>query len=162
MTTLHIDDKELFVCTVYLPMTSPLKEGIRGRAMETKRYAKMAAALETCRRLHLIGEFDSNLLPMKRVLSVIDGYDDVAFDDDLPPGTAKPGSKKRRRTYQKKVCKLFSKARVLVPGRYRLHVLTSELVSVASELQNWRQEKVFDPQDCPLWFGLLLHDDMPS
>ncbi|XP_077537077.1 endoribonuclease Dicer-S-like isoform X2 [Haemaphysalis longicornis] len=161
MSSLLVEGKEMFVCTVYLPMASPLKEPIQGIAMETKKQAKMAAALETCKRLHEIGEFDSSLLPIKAVRRVLEDSDEEDADD-APPGTAKAGTKKRRRVYPKQVCRLFAKARPMTAGRYRLHVLTTTLVRLASDLQNWRQEKLPDPQDYPLWFALLLREDMPS
>ncbi|XP_065304348.2 endoribonuclease Dicer-like [Dermacentor albipictus] len=160
LSTIVVDGKELYICTVYLPMTSPLKEAIQGRPMETKKYAKMAAALETCKRLHQMNEFDSCLLPVKRVLQLMDDSDNEEADD-APPGAPKPGTKKCRRVYQKRVCKLFAEARVLETGHYRLHILTTQLVRLASDIQNWRKEKLVDPEDCPLWFGLLLREDMP-
>lgn len=150
-------DREYFVCTVYLPMTSPLKEPIQGQPMETKRYAKMAAALETCKRLHQIGELDDNMLPVKRTLNFLEESEDEAEE----PGVPKPGTKKRRRVYRKKVCRLFREAWVAKPGLYRLHVLTTQLVRLASDVQNWRKERLADPEDSPLWFGILLQEDMP-
>ncbi|KAH7941289.1 hypothetical protein HPB49_011722 [Dermacentor silvarum] len=160
MSTISVDGKDMYICTVYLPMTSPLKEAIQGRPMETKKYAKMAAALETCKRLHQINEFDNCLLPVKRILKLMEDSDNEEADD-APPGAPKPGTKKRRRVYQKRVCKLFTEARVLEAGHYRLHILTTQLVRLASDLQNWRKEKLVDPEDCPLWFALLLREDMP-
>ncbi|KAL1418945.1 hypothetical protein MTO96_005486 [Rhipicephalus appendiculatus] len=160
LSTVTVEDKEMYVCTIYLPMTSPLKEAIRGRPMETKKYAKMAAALETCKRLHQINEFDNCLLPVKRMLKLLDDSDNEETEE-VPPGAPKPGTKKRRRVYQKRVCRLFAEARVLEAGHYRLHILTTRLVNMASELQNWRNETLVDPEDCPTWFALLLREDMP-
>lgn len=160
LSTVTVEDKEMYICTIYLPMTSPLKEAIRGRPMETKKYAKMAAALETCKRLHQINEFDNCLLPVKRVLKLLEDSDNEETEE-VPPGAPKPGTKKRRRVYQKRVCRLFAEARVLEAGHYRLHILTTRLVNMASELQNWRNETLVDPEDCPTWFALLLREDMP-
>ncbi|KAL3188582.1 hypothetical protein MRX96_022587 [Rhipicephalus microplus] len=160
MSTVTVEDKEMYVCTIYLPMTSPLKEAIRGRPMETKKYAKMAAALETCKRLHEINEFDSCLLPVRRTLEQLEDTNNEETEE-VPQGAPKPGTKKCRREYQKRVCRLFAEARVLEAGHYRLHILTTRLVNMASELQNWRNEKLVDPEDCPLWFALVLREDMP-
>nr|XP_037274583.1 endoribonuclease Dicer-like [Rhipicephalus microplus] len=160
MSTVTVEDKEMYVCTIYLPMTSPLKEAIRGRPMETKKYAKMAAALETCKRLHEINEFDSCLLPVRRTLKQLEDTNNEETEE-VPQGAPKPGTKKCRREYQKRVCRLFAEARVLEAGHYRLHILTTRLVNMASELQNWRNEKLVDPEDCPLWFALVLREDMP-
>lgn len=157
-----VEGKEMFVCTVYLPMASPLKAPIQGIAMDTKKQAKMAAALETCKRLHEIGEFDSSLLPIKAVRRVLEDSDGEEEADDAPPGTAKAGTKKRRRLYPKQVCQLFSEARPTAAGEYHLHVITTKLVRLASEAQNWRREKLPDPEEYPLWFALVLRKDMPS
>ncbi|EEC02009.1 dicer-1, putative [Ixodes scapularis] len=151
------EDKEYYVCTVYLPMTSPLKEPIQGQPMETKRYAKMAAALETCKRLHQMGELDDNLLPVKRTLALLEEPEEEAEQ----PGVPKPGTKKRRRVYSKRVCRLFREAPLAGPSTFRLHVLTTRLERLASDLQNWRKERLVDPEDSPLWFGMLLREDMP-
>lgn len=151
------EDKEYYVCTVYLPMTSPLKEPIQGQPMETKRYAKMAAALETCKRLHQMGELDDNLLPVKRTLALLEEPEEEAEQ----PGVPKPGTKKRRRVYPKRVCRLFREVPLAGPGTFRLHVLRTRLERLASELQNWRKERLVDPEDSPLWFGMLLREDMP-
>lgn len=161
MSSRLVEGKDVFVCTIYLPMASPLKEPIQGQAMETKKQAKMAAALETCKRLHEIGEFDSSLLPIKAVRRILEESDEEAAED-APPGTAKPGTKKRRRVYPKRVCRLFSEARPTTPGRYHLHVIRTKLVREASELQNWRGEELPNPEKCPTWFALVLREDMPS
>lgn len=60
------------------------------------------------------------------------------------------------------VCKLFQSARLSEAGTYRLHVLNTKLVRLASDIQNWRQERLTDPEDSPLWFGILLREDMPN
>ncbi|XP_064484373.1 endoribonuclease Dicer-like isoform X2 [Ornithodoros turicata] len=149
-----------FVCTVYLPMTSPLKEPIRGDIMETKKAAKMAAALKACKRLHEIGELDDNMLPVKRVVDI--GSTEDEEEGTAPAGTPKAGTKKRRRYYRKRVCQLFQNARLDSAGSYHLHVLKTQLVHLASEAQNWRKEKLLDPEDTSLWFGILLKEKMPT
>lgn len=149
-----------FVCTIYLPMTSPLKEPIVGDSMETKKAAKMSAALETCKRLHEIGELDDNLLPVKHVVDFLDELEEDETEG-VPAGTPKPGTKKRRRLYRKRVCRLFRNARADVAGTYHLHVLTTRIVRLPSAVQNWRKEKLLDPEDSQLWFGILLKEEMP-
>ncbi|CAN8000648.1 unnamed protein product, partial [Ixodes hexagonus] len=155
------EDKEYYVCTVYLPMTSPLKEPIQGQPMETKRYAKMAAALETCKRLHQMGELDDNMLPVKRTLDFLEETED---DEPEEPGVYSSLCLLHSHVAplgHPQVCRLFREPWVAEPGTYRLHVLTTRLERLASELQNWRKERLADPEDSPLWFGILLQEDMP-
>lgn len=74
---------------------------IQGTAMDTKKHAKMAAALETCKRLHEIGELNDRLLPEKRTLDILE--DSEEEEEELPPGAPKPGTKRKRRLYQRRV-----------------------------------------------------------
>ena len=75
----------------------------QGEPMLSKNQAKMAAALEACKRLHEIGELDDDLLP-KRTLSDeesdLEEEEAAAESDGKAP---KAGTKKRRRRYRRKV-----------------------------------------------------------
>lgn len=65
--------------------------------MKTIREAKKAAALETCKRLHQIGELDDHLLPKKEILS----YEEVQFLFTHYPNVTEPeaGLISNRRLY---------------------------------------------------------------
>lgn len=68
-----------YICHLSLPINSPLKETIMSPVMESKRLAKMAAALKTCEKLYKIGELDENLLPIG---DNVDKYIHELIDDD--------------------------------------------------------------------------------
>ncbi|CAB3254713.1 unnamed protein product [Arctia plantaginis] len=60
--------------TILLPITSPIKEGIKGMCQKNLKSAKRSAALNACIKLHEAGELDSGLLPIR--------YTSVDFDED--------------------------------------------------------------------------------
>ncbi|PIK55401.1 Dicer [Apostichopus japonicus] len=53
-----------YLCTLHLPINSPLRDPIMGCEMPTKKMAKMSAALGTCERLYQVGELNDHLLPV--------------------------------------------------------------------------------------------------
>lgn len=66
--------------------------------------AKMAAALECCRRLHQMGELDDQLQPVgKESMKLDDHLCAPPADDQVPEGMPRPGTTKRRQYYYKKV-----------------------------------------------------------
>lgn len=70
--------------------------------MPRKNLAKMAAAYNACKELHRIGELDDNLLPVR---SLSDEESESA-EEDAESGDVKktkPGTKKRKRIYERKV-----------------------------------------------------------
>ena len=84
--------------------------------MRSKNLAKMAAALNACKELHRIGELDDDLLP---VCSLSDEESESEEEEDECDGKKrkKPGTKKRKRVYERKV-KMFSTSFILLPPKY--------------------------------------------
>lgn len=70
--------------------------------MPRKNLAKMAAALEACKKLHEIGELDDNLLPVR---SLSDEESELEDEDKGVSGKKrkKGGPKKQKRVYERKV-----------------------------------------------------------
>ena len=70
--------------------------------MPRKNLAKMAAALEACKKLHEIGELDNNLLPVR---SLSDEESELEDEDEGVSGKKrkKGGPKKQKRVYERKV-----------------------------------------------------------
>jgi len=70
--------------------------------MPTRKLAQLAVAVEVCKTLHQQGELNDYLLPVGKEALKFD-FDD--YDDEIWPtdGSARPGSTKRRRYYDKKV-----------------------------------------------------------
>jgi endoribonuclease Dicer len=76
--------------------------------MRTKKLAKRAAALETCKRLHKLGELNEHLLPVEHE-DPIEACGELFLlykeetEDDVP----QRGSSKRKEQYGKEVCLQF-------------------------------------------------------
>ncbi|UYV74239.1 DICER1 [Cordylochernes scorpioides] len=101
MASVFIAKHTCYICTLMLPINSPLKEPIEGSAMKNKKNAKMSAAFEACLRLYKMGELDENFLPVSQRVTSQD-----LTDLGLPPvETTDPliGTRKHRRHYPKKV-----------------------------------------------------------
>ena len=93
--------------------TNSVSSGLQqGEPMRSKKYAKMAAAYKACIVLHRNGELDDNLRP-KRSLS--DDESELEEEEEeaaaAEPGgnESKPGSKKRKRQYTRKVSRCIAK-----------------------------------------------------
>ena len=79
----------------------------QGKEMPSKKLAKRAAALETCKRLHQLGELDENLLPAEHkdpteTCSELFPLYKEETEGDMP----QRGSNKRKEQYKKEVCSL--------------------------------------------------------
>ncbi|XP_022250670.1 endoribonuclease Dicer-like [Limulus polyphemus] len=150
-----------YQATIYLPINSPLKEPTIGDKMQSKHLAKMAAALETCRRLHEIGELDDNLLPVgKEAIK----FDELLEEDEehVSPGSARPGTTKRRQFYYKKIADVLRKS-YPVPGvSCILYRFRMKLTCPIPEQQNTRGRNIPDPADTSRGFGILTTKEIPS
>lgn len=56
--------KVQWICTLRLPINSPLKKAMIGPPMATPIIARRITALRTCKMLHSMGELDKNLMPI--------------------------------------------------------------------------------------------------
>lgn len=74
--------------------------------MRSIKDAKRAAALETCKRLHQIGELDDHLLPRKQILC----EEDIQFLFKHYPDVKEPkaGFASNRRLYPIQVCEVLN------------------------------------------------------
>eukprot|EP00794_Sanderia_malayensis_P019899 gene19899-21843_t len=84
---------------------------IQGDSMPTKKLAKMSAAQKACIELYHAEELDNNFLPWKEPVSSSssssDNNEDDKEDEELQ-GTARPGTKKSRKTYARKIPNCFA------------------------------------------------------
>ncbi|KAK9511555.1 hypothetical protein O3M35_000188 [Rhynocoris fuscipes] len=81
-----------------LPINCPIKEDIRGPLCDSKIKAKRGVALETCKRLHQIGELNDSLLPCGRDSEILN---DTKLFPHWDASETRAGSKKKRRVYNK-------------------------------------------------------------
>jgi hypothetical protein len=77
---------------------------LQGKAMQSKKLAKRAVALETCKKLYKVGELNEHLLPHDREETLLTCpelfplFKEVEMEDGPRPGT-----KKRKQAYHKEV-----------------------------------------------------------
>nr|CAD7577029.1 unnamed protein product [Timema californicum] len=94
-----------------LPISSPLRILVEGPEMTSRKQAKRAVALETCRLLYEMGELDKNLMPKTRVFEDSKSYKELfpLWEDESPvkvgEKTVYPGTKNMKRQYPHKVCR---------------------------------------------------------
>lgn len=93
------DVGEQFQVDLQLPRNSAITEPIMGEPMPSKKEAKMAVALEACKRLHKMGALNDNLLPVDNSSESEQEDEDETDGSKLP----KTGTKKRQRYHAIKV-----------------------------------------------------------
>jgi endoribonuclease Dicer len=71
--------------------------------MATKKSAKRAVALETCKQLHMLGLLDEHLLPCGTESPLLDSRDLFPLYVDEQGGDPQPGTRKRKKRYHKAV-----------------------------------------------------------
>ena len=63
-TDIYETSKAKFVCTIQLPINSPLKEIVRGPSMDSRDLAMKLAAFKVCTKLQQIQELDDMMQPI--------------------------------------------------------------------------------------------------
>lgn len=102
-------DGQNIVVSLRLPMNSPLKGIVKGVPCENINLGKASAALEACKKLYKLNEFNSKLLPIGPVVEISEEdvfplwVDQDDFDTCGKKANAKPGTKSRLRVYDRKV-----------------------------------------------------------
>jgi endoribonuclease Dicer len=81
---------------------------VQGPEMSSKKLAKRAAALETCKWLHQLGELNEHLLPVDHE-DPIDACAELfsLYKEETGDNVPQRGSKKRKQQYKKEVCLQF-------------------------------------------------------
>lgn len=99
-----------YVCSLQLPINSPLRQTVSGLPMPSKVIAKRSAALEACRLLHQRKELDDNFYPTGKEnlrLEEEEDYNADLEDEMVPDNLPRPGTTKRRQYYYKQVADPF-------------------------------------------------------
>ncbi|XP_046985158.1 endoribonuclease Dcr-1-like [Schistocerca americana] len=169
LKTEEIDGKTHYICTVRLPINSPVKHNIVGLPMPTRVLARRIAALETCRILHQARELDDNLMPVGKERFHIheegdqvgdpDDPEDVASRDSLEP---KPGTTKRRQYYYKRISDALTDCRPVAGKPSLLYNLAMVLTCPLPEEQNTRGRKIYPPEDSLQGFGIVTSKTIPK
>ena len=97
----------LFQCSLILPLNSPLREEVTGEVMPTKRLAKRAVALKTCKILHRLKELDdAHLFP---IVHLVPEEDEELIDQPEENTSEQQGGQKS--AYNRRFPECFSNCR---------------------------------------------------
>ncbi len=105
------EDTSFYICSLQLPINSPLRRTIVGLPMPDPVLAKRSVALETCRWLHRQKELDDSLYPVGKENLRLEEEEDYNADleeENVPDTAARPGTTKRRQYYYKQVNYILS------------------------------------------------------
>lgn len=151
--------------TVYLqlPMNCPLRELVQGKAMPTKKLAKRAVALETCKKLYEMGELNDHLLPRDRPYTLLTCpelfplFKEAETEDGPPPGT-----RKRKRAYGKEYAATLSECRPREGIELYLHAIEQRPVYPRPDATNNRKLVFYNLLQQNEGFAILSTKMMPK
>ena len=128
--------------------------------MPTRGLAKQAAALECVRMLFELGQLDARLLPTAKVEALKNMEEILGADfqrEEVEPGTALPGTRRRRQYYLKRTASLLSHCRPIPQHPTFLYV-----ISIAT-VQRLRPDPAtkFVENECR-GIGILSREVIPS
>lgn len=146
-----------------LPMNSNLHDVIQGEEMKSKKMAKRAAALETCKRLHQLGELDENLLPAEHkdpteTCSELFPLYKEETEGDMP----QRGSNKRKEQYKKEFPVTLSESRPEEGIELYLHAIEQRPVYPRPDASNNRKLVFYDLLHQSEGFAILSAKKMPK
>lgn len=101
---------EAYICSLQLPINSPLRRTLTGLPMPNRVLAKRSVALEACRCLHMQKELDDNLYPVGKENLRLEEEEDYNADleeENVPESAPRPGTTKRRQYYYKQVSRIL-------------------------------------------------------
>nr|CAD7399819.1 unnamed protein product [Timema poppensis] len=133
-----------------LPISSPLRILVEGPEMTSRKQAKRAVALETCRLLYEMGELDKNLMPKTRVFEDSKSYKELfpLWEDESPvkvgEKTVYPGTKNMKRQYPHKPPVFLSECRPQEGQTAHLHVIQMKPVYQRPPPSNNRKMVFYD------------------
>ncbi|XP_039288314.1 LOW QUALITY PROTEIN: endoribonuclease Dcr-1 [Nilaparvata lugens] len=167
---IFFNEQDMYVCTIRLPINSPVKQDIVGHPMPTRVLARRIAAMEACRTLYEARELDDNLQPIgKERFQMLDSANavEVAADPDEPPPQLwdiepRPGTTKRRQYYYKRIADALNDCRPREGIAAMLYHLDMTLTCPLPEEQNTRGRKLHPPEDSPQGFGILTLKTIPK
>ena len=147
-----------FLCSLQLPINSPLRQTIHGLPMPSKALAKRSVALETCRLLHKLKELDDNFYPIGKEnlrLEEEEDYNAELEEENVPESSPRPGTTKRRQYYYKQVADAFTNCAPKSTEVCYLYAISMVLTEPIPEEQNTRGRKIYKPETSQQLLGLL-------
>ncbi|XP_051158648.1 endoribonuclease Dcr-1 isoform X2 [Leptopilina boulardi] len=162
----EIDEKQMFICSLRLPINSPVKYVVSSYPMPNRAMARRMAALQLCVELHRRNEIDDNLLPIGK-----ENFKAKPEDAEVPAlpdesradfSEARPGTTKRRQYYYKKTAEALTDCRPVIGKPAFLYHINMVLSCPLPEEQNTRGRKIYPPEDADIGFGILTLKEIPK
>ncbi|CAL1675268.1 unnamed protein product [Lasius platythorax] len=164
--TVNIHDTAMYICSLRLPINSPLKYVVTSYPMPNRAMARRMAALQMCIDLHRENEIDDNLLPIGK-----ENFKAKPEDAEVPAlpdesradfSEARPGTTKRRQYYYKKTAEALTDCRPIVGVPSYLYHINMVLSCPLPEEQNTRGRRIYPPEESAIGFGILTLKEIPK
>ncbi|XP_043480045.1 endoribonuclease Dcr-1 [Leptopilina heterotoma] len=166
MEMVEIHEKPMYICSLRLPINSPVKYVVSSYPMPNRAMARRMAALQLCVELHRKNEIDDNLLPIGK-----ENFKAKPEDAEVPAlpdesradfSEARPGTTKRRQYYYKKTAEALTDCRPVISKPAFLYHINMVLSCPLPEEQNTRGRKIYPPEDADIGFGILTLKKIPK
>ncbi|XP_022902072.1 endoribonuclease Dcr-1 [Onthophagus taurus] len=159
----------LYVCTLRLPINSPVKQTVSSPPVVNCLLAKRIAALYTCKLLHQAGELDDMLQPVgkENFKASEDDWNHFPLepsDEELVNENVeqRPGTTKRRQYYYKRVSNALLACHPIPNQPVYFYRIIMTLTCPLPEEQNTRGRKIYPPEESPQGFGILTCKPIPQ
>lgn len=163
------EETDRFVCSIRLPINSPVKQTITSPPLTNSLLARRACAFLTCQLLHKAGELDDYLQPVGKENFKANEEDwnncSLESDDEDPAGESlepRPGTTKRRQYYYKRVANSLTHCYPAAGKRCYFYRINMTLTCPLPEEQNTRGRKIYPPEESPQGFGILTCKKIPK
>lgn len=154
-----------YICSIHLPINSPVKTTVTSPVMMNALLARQAAAFMICQHLHKAGELDDHLQPIGKENFLADEEDwnnspvEELDEENLDP---RPGTTKRRQYYYKKVADVLLNCHPIVGELTYFYKIVMKLTCPLPEEQNTRGRKIYPPEESVQGFGILTSKKIPK
>ncbi|KAF2884859.1 hypothetical protein ILUMI_21336 [Ignelater luminosus] len=158
-----------YICTLRLPINSPVKQKIMGFSTINPLLACRDAAFKTCKLLHQAGELDDNLQPIGKENFrateedwnnfVLEAADEALTKENIEP---RPGTTKRRQYYYKRIADALTNCLPLPGKPTYFYKIVMTLTCPLPEEQNTRGRRIYPPEESIQGFGILTLKEIPK
>nr|XP_023016629.1 endoribonuclease Dcr-1 [Leptinotarsa decemlineata] len=158
-----IDSSGKYVCSIRLPINSPIKQTIHSPAMPNGLLARRAAAFMVCQFLHKTGELDDHLQPINKenFRATEEDWDNFALDEpDDENSDVRPGTTKRRQYYYKRVAGALLDCHPISGEPCYFYEIIMTLTCPLPEEQNTRGRKIYPPEESAQGFGIITSKEI--
>ncbi|XP_053994558.1 endoribonuclease Dcr-1 isoform X1 [Hylaeus volcanicus] len=162
----NVDNMPMYICSLRLPINSPVKYIVSSYPMPNRAMARRMAALQLCIDLHRKNEIDDNLLPIgkENFKAKPEDAEVPALPDEskLDFSEALPGTTKRRQYYYKKTAEALTDCRPKVGVPSYLYHINMVLSCPLPEEQNTRGRRIYLPEESAIGFGIITLKKIPK